>query len=239
MKKFFLLATLFLPLAAQADESTQENKDVIFLWDLHYVVIKPRGAFRAVLKYPHKLMVLKNKRLQRKIWKLLFKGMFKESASDQFIHLADKYNNPHLKELIIQASNSQKPIAQTVAIIKELADNGYTHHVGSNIGLNAFQALTDPDKFPQYELIFKHFDLERSHVVAYNQGNTVKKPNPEFFHQYLVKNNIDLTKTRIIFIDDKKNNIETARSLGFDTVKFKNAAQLRKDLAAMGIKIQT
>lgn len=214
-------------------------QNTIFLWDIHYVIFKPHKPFRTILKYPHKARAFQNRKLQNKIWKLLFKGMFKESASDHFIHLAEQYNNPYLKELIIQASSAQQPITDTVAIIQELAHNGYTHHIGSNIGLTVFQTLTNPEQFPQFAHIFKHFDIPKSHVVAYNAGNIIKKPNPAFFHHYLHKNNIDPAKTRIIFIDDKKENITIARSLGLQAVRFRNASQLRKDLAAMGIKIAT
>jgi FMN phosphatase YigB (HAD superfamily) len=243
MKKtslFLLLLASFNIVFAATEPASSEPSNTIFLWDIHYVILKPHKAFRTVLKYPHKSQAFfKNKKLRGKIFKLLLKGMFKESASDHFIHLAEKYDNPYLKELIIQASNSQKPISQTVDIIQELAQNGYTHHIGSNIGLTAFQALTDPQQFPQYAHIFKWFDLEHSHVVAYNEGNIIKKPDPEFFRQYLIKNNINFGTTRIIFIDDKKENIVVAESLGFETIHFKNPAQLRKDLAAHGINISS
>jgi FMN phosphatase YigB (HAD superfamily) len=239
MKKLNILFTFLLFFSLNAEAPSDTFCSIIFLWDLHYVIFKPHKAFRAVMQYPHKAEAFKNRKLQAKVLKLLLKGMFKESASDQFIHLAEQYNNPHLKELIIKASNSQKPIRDTVAIIQELAQNGYTHHVGSNIGSTAFQALTDPQQFPQFTHIFKYFDLKKSHVVSYNDGNIIKKPHPDFFRQYLVKNNIDVAKTRIIFIDDKKENIAIAQSLGFDTVHFRNPSQLRKDLAIMGINIST
>ncbi len=234
--KNFLLTLLFITVSLAAATS---HDTIIFLWDLHHVLFKPHKTFATILNYPHKARAFKNKKLQHKIWKLLLKGMFKESASDHFIHLAQEYNNPYLKELIIKASSAQRPMANTVAIIEELAQNGYTHHVGSNIGLTVFQSLTDPQQSPQFVSIFKHFDLAKSHVVAYNAGTIIKKPNPLFFRTYLEKNNIDLSKSRVIFIDDKKNNIAIARSLGFEAVHFRNAAQLRKKLAAMGIKIRT
>ncbi len=225
-------------IAATASSSIICSENTIFLWDLHYVLFKPHKTLRTILLYPHKARAFKNRKLQNKIWKLLLKGMFKESASDHFIHLAEYYNNPYLKELIIKASSAQAPMTDTVAIIEELAHNGYTHHVGSNIGLTVFKALTDPEQCPQFVHIFKHFDLDKSHVVSYNQGNIIKKPDPAFFNHYLFKNNIDLTKTRVIFIDDKKTNIAIAQSLGFHTILFRNAAQLRKSLIAMGIKIK-
>lgn len=215
-----------------------EAKNVIFLWDLHHVVFKPHQQFRAALKYPNKGKAFWDKKTRGKVMKYLLKGIFgKELSSDKFVYLAEKHNNPHLKEMILLASNSQKPMQDTVAIIKELSQKGYTHHIGSNIGNTAFIALSDPEQYPELYEIFKHFDLTQSHVVAHRNGQVVKKPDPEFFKQYLTKNNIDLSETEIIFIDDKKENIEAARELGLTAVQFKNATQLRKDLAALGIDI--
>lgn len=240
MKKgiIFIVAT-FLPAFIWTAQEPQKPKKVIFLWDLHHVVLKPHHIFRTVLQYPHKKEALKNAALQGKIFTLMLKGIFKESASDQFTHLAQQYNNPHLKELIIKATNSQKLIPETVAIIEELTANGYTHHIGSNIGATAFQALTDPHQFPKFASLFKNFDLAKSQVVAYNDGIIIKKPSPVFFKQYLAKNKIDFSTTRLIFIDDKKENIKTAQSLGIETIHFKNGKQLRSQLAKIGIIIQS
>lgn len=225
-------------ISAPAIDTVDPNKEnTIFLWDLHHVVIKPRGTLAAVMRYPNKGKVFKDFKLQRKLWGLMIKGIFKESASDKFIHLAEKYNNPHLKELIIQASNAQKIKRKTVAIIEELAKNGYRHHVGSNIGYTAFAILSDPNESPDFHQVFRHFDLKSSHVAALSDGKVIKKPDPAFFKQYLEKNNIDLEKTRVIFIDDKKSNIAAAKALGFETILFKNAQQLRNDLIGMGIEV--
>lgn len=238
MKKALLSLIFALSFAHTISaEKAVEPKKVIFLWDLHHVVLKPHRPFRTAMKYPHKGKAFGNKKTRGKVLKLLLKGIFKESSSDKFVHLADKYDNPHLKELVILASNSQRMMHDTVDIIKELALNGYTHHVGSNIGQTAFLELSDPQTSPEFCDLFKLFDLEQSHVVAHKDGQVVKKPDPEFFKQYLEKNNLDLETTQIIFIDDKKENVATARELGFTAVQFKNAAQLRKELANLGIKI--
>lgn len=237
MIRHIMAAAMISALSLQANQSPQDPKRVIFLWDLHHVVLKPHRSLRAALSYPHKAKALGHKQSRGKILKLLLKGMFKEISSDKFVHLAEKYNNPYLKEMILQASNSQKPMADTVAIIKELKEKGYTHHIGSNIGNTAFIALSDPEQFPEMHEVFRHFDITSSHVVAHRSGQVVKKPDPEFFKQYIAKNDIDFTTTQVIFIDDKKENIEVARELGFTAVQFKNAAQLRKDLKALGIDI--
>lgn len=213
-------------------------KKVIFLWDLHHVVLKPDKPFRTAMSYRHKTKALFGHKTGGKVLKLLIKGVFKEPSSDKFVYLAEKYNNPHLKKMVLLASNAQKPMDDTVTIIQELAQKGYTHHVGSNIGNSSFIAITDAKQFPQFSPIFKHFDLAQSHVVAHTDGHVIKKPDLEFFRQYLAKNKIDLTTTTVIFIDDKKENIQAAQKLGLTGVQFKDATQLRSDLFALGIDIK-
>ena len=238
MKKYILaLFTLISPVLPITAHQIVEKK-VIFLWDLHHVVLKPHKSFRTAMSYPHKTRALFGHKSGGKVIKLLFKGMFKEPSSDSFIHLAEKYNNPHLKEMVLLASNAQKPMQDTVTIIQELAQNGYTHHIGSNIGNSSFIAISDPKQFPEFSPIFKNFDLAQSHVVAHTNGHVIKKPDPKFFEQYLAKNKIDLKTTTVIFIDDKKENIQAAQKLGFTGVQFKNATQLRSDLSALGIHIK-
>lgn len=209
----------------------------IILWDLHDVVLKRHGTFKTIMRYPHKAKALQKGALRGGMVKLLVKNMFKEGSSEEYIHLARKHNNPYMEELIIQATNAQRPISGTAAIIQELSDNGYEQHVGSNIGRTTFDAIINPEKHPDCAWVFRHFDINKSHVVDFNNGAIVKKPNPEFFQKYLDKNKINLKKTRVIFIDDKKKNIETARSLGFHAIQFKNPDQLRQDLAQSGVTI--
>jgi FMN phosphatase YigB (HAD superfamily) len=126
---------------------------------------------------------------------------------------------------------------KTVDILKELKEKGYTHHVGSNMGVTTFNTITDPQKYPQFAHIFKNFDLDKSQVISHDTDQ-FKKPHPHYFELYLKKNNLDPKTTRIIFIDDRRKNIKAANALGLEGVRFKNATQLRKDLADKGIDIR-
>lgn len=59
-----------------------------------------------------------------------------------------------------------------------------------------------------------------------------------FFERYLNKNNIDLEKTPVIFVDDKWDNVRVARSMGFDAILFKNPQQLRIELRKRNIPVK-
>lgn len=104
------------------------------------------------------------------------------------------------------------------------------------MGITTFKTITDPEKYPQFAPIFENFDLDKSQVVT-RATDQFKKPKPSFFELYLEKNKLDPKTTRIIFIDDHRKNVKAAESVGLEGVRFKNAKQLRRDLADMGIEI--
>ncbi|TET34300.1 hypothetical protein E3J61_02985 [Candidatus Dependentiae bacterium] len=235
IKRIYILLALSLSTVSVATIPSQK-KDVIFLWDLHHVLLKPKGRIRALKHYPHKKKALRNTNLRRKFLKYSLVSRFKEVSSEKFLELGDRYNNPYFKEMILTASLAQEPMEKTVDILEELKEKGYTHHVGSNMGITTFNTITDAQKYPQFVPLFKNFDLDKSHVVT-RKTDQFKKPNPKYFEHYLEKNNLDPETTRIIFIDDRRKNIQAANSVGLEGVRFKNATQLRRDLADMGIDI--
>jgi 2-haloacid dehalogenase len=61
----------------------------------------------------------------------------------------------------------------------------------------------------------------------------VMKPDPEYFERALAR--FGLSPSDCLFIDDRAQNIEVARSLGIPAVLFGSPAQLRADLEARGL----
>jgi len=61
------------------------------------------------------------------------------------------------------------------------------------------------------------------------------KPNPEIYKRLLQKFEIDAKST--LFIDDNKDNIDTAKSLGFYTIWLQQGVNLREEMTKKGIKI--
>ena len=229
-----LLFSLFQLHSVCATAQISNTQDTIFVWDIHNVIMNPGSKLRAIKKYPNKKKALRQTKLRHKFVTCLIKSRFKKISSEELFALGKRYNNPYFTQMILCADSAQKPMDETISIIQELAQNGYRHHIASNIGPSTFQAITDAEQYPQFQYIFQHFDLKKSQVV---DNPKLLKPNPQFFKQYLEKNNIDLNKTRVIFIDDKIKNIRSARSVGLEGIHFKSANQLRKELVKMGISI--
>ncbi|WP_078303146.1 HAD-IA family hydrolase [Deinococcus sp. LM3] len=60
------------------------------------------------------------------------------------------------------------------------------------------------------------------------------KPNPAIYRLGL--NLASLRPEETVMIDDRAQNAEAARSVGMHAVRYENAAQLREELAALGVK---
>jgi len=223
---------------------TNQKETTIILWDIHDVMLQRdvKKIFSILWhdKDTWRALTHTNGRLFGGSIKLLWKYITDEASTEQFIQLAQKENNQHFVQFLKTICNAQQPIKGTVSIIKELCANGYTHHIGSNIGKTIFDELINPNIHPQFAELFACFELEKSHVISCDEhGTIIRKPRVEYFQDYLKKNNVDLSKTRVIFIDDRKENVKAAREVGLHGIHFKNPKKLRKALRKLGLKLSS
>jgi FMN phosphatase YigB (HAD superfamily) len=239
MKYIARICTLFLVLSYSTVFCFDRT---IFLWDLHDVVLKKdwRKLTRTAWHYlwhPGLRQTI-NKPLLRGIVDLIKKSANGiETSAEEYIWLAEHHNNHNFCQMVRDLQNAQSLNPGMVEIIQALSAQGCIHHVGSNIGYSCFQELINPVTYPQFKLLFSYFDLPSSQVVCFDSKHIVKKPQKDFFTTYLTKNSIDLTTTRVIFIDDKWDNIAAALKAGLTAIQFKNPKQLKKSLRRIGITI--
>ena len=71
--------------------------------------------------------------------------------------------------------------------------------------------------------IYRLFDVR---ILSYKVG--LKKPDPRIYQLTLKK--LGTKPEETIFIDNKLQNVEVARNLGFDGIYYKSPEQLRKSL---------
>lgn len=116
-------------------------------------------------------------------------------------------------------------IEDTVAILDELHANGIRL-----LALTNWSAETFPIALERFEF------LQRFEGILVSGVEGVIKPSPEIFQ--LLASRYDVDSTRAAFIDDHRPNIEGAQREGFHAVQFFDAAQLRKDLVALGLPLQ-
>lgn len=114
-------------------------------------------------------------------------------------------------------------IEGTVNIFKVLKDSGkYKIYALTN-----WSAETFPIAQQQYEFL-GWFD---GIVVSGTERN--RKPFADFYQLLLTRYNVDATEA--LFIDDNARNINAARELGIDSIRFENAAQLSEELQTRGM----
>ncbi|RYF80559.1 MAG: HAD family phosphatase [Chitinophagaceae bacterium] len=109
------------------------------------------------------------------------------------------------------------PIEGSVKILKELKERGHKLYALSNWNAELFNRTIDDYPFLQW------FDGK---VIS---GEVkLKKPDEPIFHLLLEKFHLQAQHT--LFIDDSKQNIETAERLGFQCIHFTNPESLRQKL---------
>ncbi len=113
-------------------------------------------------------------------------------------------------------------IDATVAILAELKDQG-----------TPLYALTNwsAETFPHAQSRFAFLDWFRAIVVSGEVG--MIKPDADIYEFLLATH--DLTAAETVFIDDKAENVEAARALGFHGIHFTEPRCLRTALGELGV----
>ena len=115
------------------------------------------------------------------------------------------------------------PFPETIDVARELARSGRYRLMTIN---------NESDELNRYRL--ERFGL-RGMFVAFFSSCWVGtlKPAHRIYEVSLAMAQADPEAS--VFIDDRQQNLEPARSLGMKTIGFTNAAQLRQDLASLGV----
>jgi 2-haloacid dehalogenase len=135
--------------------------------------------------------------------------------------------HPELSELIwAWASRSEEMIggvdAGSLEILAAVRETGLPCYALTNM-----EAETYPLRLKRFPFL-GWFD---GSVVSGREG--VAKPDPAIFTRLIDR--FGLTPSRTLMIDDTKENLETARVFGMQTVLFRSSCQLRAELVAVGV----
>lgn len=111
-------------------------------------------------------------------------------------------------------------------LIKSLKENGFP----VIYGLTNWSAET----FPTVQKTYRIFSLIDKIVVS---GEVKQlKPNPEIFHTLLDKYNLKAEES--LFIDDNVKNVEGAKAVGINAIRFEDAKKLREELNNLLAKLE-
>jgi len=114
------------------------------------------------------------------------------------------------------------PIDGVVDVLAEVRDRGVPIYALTN---------WSAETFPPQRARFPFLDWFRDIVVSGNEG--VIKPDPRIFRILLERNGVAAADA--VFIDDVAANAAAASALGLHGIHFRSPAQLRQELAAVGL----
>lgn len=115
------------------------------------------------------------------------------------------------------------PIEPTVALLAELRERGQVRL----LALTNWSAETFPIARPDYPF------LEWFEAIVVSGEVGLMKPDPAIFRHLAAEHDLDPRST--VFIDDSPTNVRAAADLGFRAIAFRDAAELRAGLAALGL----
>lgn len=117
-----------------------------------------------------------------------------------------------IKKLMYHWTEFVIPLKDNVAYIKDLKRFGYKVYILSNI----------PEDDTKYLRSCGVFDNIDGGVFSYEYKKI--KPDPEIFNILLEKYN--LKASECLFLDDRKDNVESASNLGFETIEVKDLSKV-------------
>lgn len=208
--------------------STLNPHNTIIVFDIHGVLFNHDywKMFKSVVRTGylwHFTRHLLKPAFIKDIIKLAHKGSV---AEEYLIGLVSAY--PGLKPFAsigVHTANLQKPNKTIITMVEQLKKQGYELHILSNIGGKIFEDLKE--KYPE---LFEHFTSVK---VACAQERYLSKPNPAAFVAYVKKFNAN--GKQIVFIDDKRKNIHTARRLGMTSIFFCCSFHVKNKMKNLGI----
>lgn len=182
------------------------------------------ALFRSNLPKTKILEILLNPTKKRKIKSVVEEfnsGKIDEQKFWKKIKLAIKYefDEKEIKKILISFNRPIKPVFK---ILKKLKKN---YKIGLLTNNNVWL-----DEIEKKYNFYKYFDVI---VNSYYAG--VVKPSKKIYKIILEK--LQLQATECVFIDDKKINVDAAKSLGFNVILYKNPNQLLKELKKLNVRI--
>lgn len=157
-------------------------------------------------------------------WRMLDRGTItEEEAIERFCRVSEE-DSHIIKKAMNNWHDILVPIDDTVKILKKLKEKGFKLYVLSNYHKKAFEWTIKKNEF---------FNLFDGMVISCDINFI--KPERQIYEHLLNKFNLDPKET--IFIDDLDENLEGAKELGINTIKFNDARRLIEDLKNFNINL--
>jgi putative hydrolase of the HAD superfamily len=194
-----------------------ENEIVVILFDVDGVILKKRKTY-FLKKMAKNLKTTDVISFFRKDYPEIEIG---EKSLEKVVgRYLDKVDwDISVKELLdYWFSYENEKVPGMLNIVKKLKDQGYKCYIASDHSRYRAHDLMENEGFKKY------FDK------AFWSGHIgYTKENPKFFDHVL--NELEIKPKKILFIDDKKTNVEVAESMGINTIRFTTKKEFFKKLS--------
>jgi hypothetical protein len=246
-----LNATVYFP----KDVTIESIQTITFeiAWDIHNVLAEKDGKAKTVAIVGDIFPIIFTKLSGDAAWKEVNQVEKKEKdvSGECYVRIFTRHGQLKLARMAENAANAYKPRKGMDLIVQDIANAGITQRLASNIGPFAFTNLDAKFKDNKCYLFDKMHPGLLVNYASYGpyQGNVamntyhnlclMNKPNADFFNAYNALFNSNKSK-RIIFIDDKIENIQAAVAAGwigihFDITQKDPAKTLRSELTSLGV----
>jgi FMN phosphatase YigB (HAD superfamily) len=152
-----------------------------------------------------------------KHWVELDRGTLTENEAIDFFCKTSPELQQEIKKVMQDWIGILKPNLETVKILREIKEKNYRMFLLSNFHKSAFEKVSCENEF---------FNIFDGKIISY-EINLIK-PEEAIYNRLL--KTYDLKAEETLFIDDMKENIETAEKLGIHTILFKDAGSLKDAL---------
>ncbi len=197
-------------------------KNIIF--DIGRVLLEFNPKEYLLEKYTNKLLVeeLYSAVFESSEWLDLDRGSITDGEAVEIFSKRHSSQRIYIMDIMKDWHNILIPIEDTVSLLKRLKQNNYRIILLSNFHLRAFEIVYE--KYP----FFKMAD----EMIISSKINLLK-PSREIYEHTL--HSLNLAAEECLFIDDTLANIEGAKSIGINTILFKNPAQLEQELKDLSL----
>ncbi len=229
--------SLLLGLTLVTGVAIANPQDTIIAWDIDQVLLMDReenfGAYHQL--HPDFYAAIKQVKTDYNLYDAF---PIMQKLLEVYPQYADQ-----VKEYI-PLFTSAPQILGTIELVKKLHALGYSMLVASNMTSTTYQALVEngtlPNCYFSKEIFFTATnELNAKHDETGKLTGYCQKPNTEYFEHlktYIANKFPDKQFKRIIFIDDKLENVQGAAQVaGIEAIQFINPAQLATELQAKGL----